>query len=139
MLFKKSQCKVDSPQVVCSEYQNKHILNNPTRINIYKYKIDGDILTEKDGEKCDYIVEVDTRSKPTAFVIEFKGSDLEKAISQIDTTIKRFNLTRTHSVQPRIIIHKARTQQVNGSTYRDFKKRYPNVIVKEKLLEETIR
>ena len=140
MLFKgKSQCKDDAARVVCSEHQNQYIVNNQSRLKIYKYKIDGSILTVKDvGEKCDYIIEIETIDKPTVFVVELKGSDLNKAISQISTTIKRFGLTKTHMVKPRIVIHKVRTQQINDSRYRAFKNLYPDMIVKEKTFTDTI-
>lgn len=139
MLFSgKTTCPANAPKVVCSENQNKHVLNNPALLSIYKYKVDGDILTHGDGKKCDYIVEVETQNKPTAYVIELKGSDLEEAIRQIETTINRFTLARTHRILPRIIIHKARTHQVQGSAYRNLRRKYPQTVLKEKLYEETV-
>lgn len=139
MLFSgKSLCKEEAPKVVSTEKQNKHILNNPTRLKIYQYKIDGDILSDRDGEKCDFLVEVETQPKSTVFVIELKGSDLEKAISQIEATINRFIIARNYNIQPRIIINRARTQQVHGSAYRKFKNRFPQAIVKEHVFEETV-
>ena len=139
MLFNgKSKCPINAPKVVCSEKKNKHILNNPTLLKVYKYQIDGDILTDSDSEKCDYITEVETPGKPTVYVIELKGSDLEKALSQISSTINRYNLTSSYNVLPRIIIHKARTQKVHGSAYRKFIKLIPNTILKEFVYEDTV-
>ena len=139
MLFNgKSKCPINAPKVVCSEKKNKHILNNPTLLKVYKYQIDGDILTDSDSEKCDYITEVETPGKPTGYVIELKGSDLEKALSQISSTINRYNLTSSYNVLPRIIIHKARTQKVHGSAYRKFIKLFPNTILKEFVYEDTV-
>ena len=139
MLFDgRSCCRDDAPMVVSSEKGNKHILKNKNRQKIYQYRVDGDILSSNDGEKCDFIVEVETQSKSTAFVIELKGSDLEKAIRQIETTINRFGISRTYNVQPRIIIHRARTQQVHGSVYRSFKNKFPQAIVKEHIFEEDV-
>lgn len=139
MLFSgKSKCPINASIVVCSENKNKHILNNPTLLNVYKYQIDGDILTNADSEKCDFITEVDTLGKPTVYVIELKGSDLEKALSQIASTIKRYNLTSSYNILPRIIIHKARTQKVYGSAYRKFIKLFPNTILKEFVYEDTV-
>ena len=140
MIFEgKSKCPVDAPIVVCAENKNRHILNNPTRLKVYKYQIDGDILNDSDSEKCDDIIEVETSGKPTVFVIELKGSDIKKAISQISSTINRYNLTSSYNVRPRIIIHKARTQKVHDSAYRNFIRLFPDTILKEIKYEETVR
>lgn len=140
MLFVgKSRCQSDALKVVSSENGNKHILNNPSRRMVYQYRVDGDILSSSDGERCDFIVEVETQPKATVFVIELKGSDLEKAIRQIEVTINQFNLTKDYIVQPRIVIHKARTQQIRGVVYRRLKTKFPQTIIKELVLEEFIR
>ncbi len=139
MLFEgKSQCSSNARTVVCAENHNQHILHNPDLLNIYQYRVDGDIIRNTNGEKCDYIVEVETADKPTAYVIELKGSDLEKAISQIETTINRFDLTKSHNVLPRVVIHRVNVHQVKGSVYRSHKKKYPYTMVKERLLEERV-
>lgn len=139
MLFAdKSRCQSSAPRVTSFENGNKHILNNPSRRTVYQYRVDGDILTSRDGERCDFIVEVEMQPKAIVFVIELKGSDLEKAIRQIEVTINRYNLTKNYIVRPRIVIHKARTQQIRGTVYRRFKDKFPHAVVKELVLEESI-
>ena len=74
-----------------------------------------------------------------AYVIELRGSDLNKAISQILKTIEDYKgrLNR-YQILPRVIIHKAATHDIHGKKYRDFKKVYPGVVVKVRQYSETI-
>ena len=87
-------------QVISSENRNKHILNVDTDATVYQYRIDGSKAKEKPKpvysvgstvKKCDFIVEVTFHeSKGRLYIIELKGSDLDKAILQIQSTIDLF-------------------------------------------------
>ena len=73
------------------------------------------------------------------YLVELKGSDLNKALDQISATINAFreNL-RGYQILPRVVIHKTSTHDIQGKRYRDFKKLYPKLVVKNKRLEENM-
>lgn len=129
MLFdvSKSRCETNQKIVVCEENKVKHVTKNPNgQYKIYKYKIDGDIVSSSDSElRCDYIVEVDRDVKKDAFLIELKGSDVEHAIEQIKSTISRYRSKLTsYIIRPRII-YRSNVHQIRVTKMRQFKKDYP--------------
>lgn len=126
-----SSCGTKQAIVVSRENGNEHILHNNSQCNVYQFHIDGGIVKNSNGERCDFIVEVETMPRSTAYVIELKGSDLNKAISQILNTIQTYreNMAK-HRILPRIIIHKVSTHDIHGKRYRDLKKIYPETVIK---------
>lgn len=142
MLFEKSlsRCKPDAPQVVSKENNNRHIVERKSQCSVYQYHLDGDILKNSNGKRCDYIVEVVPISgRSTVFLIELKGSDLDTALEQITETIKKYKeKLNAYEIRPRVVLHKVRTHAVNGSNYRRFRNNYPNTIVKESLLIDRV-
>jgi len=135
MLFdaEKSRCKTDALTVVSSENNNRHILENISRVKVYQYHIDGDIITGTADKKCDYIVEAMTTPRPVAFVIELKGSDIIQAIRQIESTILKYkNKLEIYEICPRIVVHKVTTLSLRSSEYRKLKKLYPDFDIKSK-------
>lgn len=130
MLFNsdKSCCKPTALTVVSRENKNSHIVKNNSGCLVYQYHIDGDIIIASQDKRCDYIVEVvrTNNYRPIAFIIELKGSDVNKAVDQIKKTIERYkNDLKKYDIKPRIILHKARTQEINSSKLRDLKRKYP--------------
>lgn len=143
MLFNsdKSKCEPKASIVVSKENKNSHIINNKSKHSIYQYHIDGDIIQSSKGKRCDYIVEVikNDNSQPLAFIIELKGSDVDEAVDQIEATIDRYKgQLKDYDVRPRIILHKARTQEINGSKLRNLSRKYPYTIKKSLKYEEDI-
>ena len=141
MIFdgKYSVCGLKQKIVVSSENGNEHVLHNKSGCNIYQYHIDGGIVQNSRGERCDFIVEAELVSVTNLYVIELKGSDLNKAISQILNTIEVYKGKINHcKILPRIIIHKATTHDIHGKKYRDLKKAYPGTIVKVRKYSETV-
>ena len=125
-----SKCGVKQKKIVSSEKKNEHILYNESGWDVYQFHIDGGIVQTRTGERCDYIVEVDMTPKPKAYIIELKGSDLEKAISQIITTMNVFKAQLGGYIQlPRIIMRKVPTHEIHGNKYREFKRKFPNAVV----------
>lgn len=60
--------------------------------------------------------------QPYAYIIELKGSNLNKAISQIQNTIITYKSKLTeYIIFPRIIIHKTSTHDIRGTHYRNLK------------------
>ena len=127
----KSRCNPKAKIVKCEENGNEYCVNNKKEYAIYKYHIDGDIEQSGGAElRCDYIVEAETPERPTAFVVELKGSDIDRAVKQIEHTIQRYGLLNTHDVRRRIIVHSSRTHQVYNKGRRDQGKKYPDYLIR---------
>ena len=74
------------PRVVSKENGCKHIGINDRSHEIRQFQVDGGILPKsKEPSRCDYLVVNDTARR--AYFIELKGSDVRKAMRQIDNTI----------------------------------------------------
>ena len=58
---------------------------NPNKIKLKKIQVDGGLISSSKQEKCDYIVH--WQDSCVAY-IELKGSDLIKAFSQVESTIR---------------------------------------------------
>lgn len=72
---------------VISVKENRRVytLVNPNRLKIRKTHADGDMYTEFDGKRCDYILS--SSEFKTAILVELKGRDVEKACEQISATL----------------------------------------------------
>lgn len=73
--------------VSISENKSTYRLSNYQKLEIECFHVDGCLITE--GEKCDYLLIVAERNRNV--LIELKGKDVLKAISQIKTTFQRLN------------------------------------------------
>lgn len=130
-----SQCAKKQKIVVSEESGKKHVVKNPHQHNIYQYHFDGGIKQKDDtsGERCDYIVEVSKKPKPIAFIIELKGSNLLKAVSQIIATIKYHQKQlKNYEIIPRIVCTYVTTQDIYDTRYIKFKEDYPQADQKAK-------
>lgn len=101
-------------QVKCEENNKKYILLNTLRRYVSSYKMDGGIIVENNQvptgtNKCDYLYIIYAGSSHEAILIELKGTDLSKALKQLQNTLKLFpNVFRTCShVHGRIIVTSA--------------------------------
>ena len=132
MLFEgRSKCDPKAKIVKCEENGNEYFVDNKKGYKIYKYHIDGDIVPSGSAElRCDYIVEAETSEKPTAYVVELKGSDIDRAVKQIEHTVQLFSLLDTHDVKRRVIVHSSRTHQVYNKGRRDQGKKYPEYLIR---------
>jgi hypothetical protein len=63
--------------------KRKYCASNPHGLSVLRYEIDGKMVTT--GERCDYGMGVPR--KGTVYLIELKGSDLKKAVRQINSTM----------------------------------------------------
>lgn len=134
-----SSCEMKQAIVVSKENGNEHILYNKSGCNVYQFHIDGGIVQDSRGERCDFVVEAEVMPVSKAYVIELKGSDLNKAISQILNTIQAYRGKLLEcQILPRIIIHKVPTHDIHGKRYRDFKKMYPETVVKVRQYSDTV-
>ncbi len=75
--------------VSVSENGRKFILNNHDALfTINKVKVDGCLIDDK-RERCDYLFEIQniTNHSLAVYYVELKGCDIEKAFSQLGSTL----------------------------------------------------
>ena len=116
----------------------EHIGNNANHQLIRQFKVDGGVFPQNSPEeKCDYLLLNDTSSK--AYYIELKGSDVEKAISQIENSIRLLHEEiRDYTILPRIVYH-SRTHDIQGNTVMRWKAKYSGrAIIRSRRIEENI-
>lgn len=112
-----------------------HIGNNINKHMVRQFKVDGDVI--KTGQRCDYLLLNDETQ--TSYYIELKGSDLIKAIDQIDTTIGLIAPSIPKYKVQRRIIYRTGTHKIQTRPVLDWKQKYGRaVVIKERLLEESI-
>lgn len=86
MDYKKCSTHTNKKIIVLEENRSRFQLNNKNCIPAKIIQVDG-CLIDSDHEKCDWIVTHDQPEK-TAIYIELKGCNLDKAISQLKSTLK---------------------------------------------------
>ncbi|UTW46903.1 hypothetical protein [Bacterioplanoides sp. SCSIO 12839] len=74
----------DSRVVVQENRSRFEVLNN-RRDRLRKVQVDGCLINDH-REKCDWIIEINNQSNRALF-IELKGCDVDKAISQLKSTL----------------------------------------------------
>lgn len=122
---------------ISSENGRKHIGDNPNGLSCRRYKVDGNILTDADGKKCDFLLVNDDGKD--AYFIELKGSEIDIAPSQIEATIEALkNSLKGYYFFKRIICSKAGTHKMQSSTIVQWKRKnndkhheQPMVVIKE--------
>lgn len=75
-------CKIISVE----ENGMKFSIENNNLHQIDQIQVDGCLLSSKD-EKCDWAFKIDSKNK--VIYVELKGSNIKKAISQIDSTLEK--------------------------------------------------
>lgn len=100
------------------------------------YKIDGVVL--KSGSRCDYLLM--NEAARIAYLIELKGSDLIKAVKQLEATEKALSQQLAgYSLQYRIVANKCRTQEIYSFEYRKYQLRWKKrLMLKTGYIEEDI-
>ena len=123
-----------------SGHPTEYRYNNQSANHLAKYRVDGGLISD-DGAKCDYLL-LNCEQKQSYF-IELKGSDIIRAIEQIDRSIDilrddlpdfaffaRIVLTRVNTIDlknTKLLKLEKKVKSLNGN----FKKQ-------SRLLEETI-
>lgn len=87
--------KDNSKEVCVSENSRRFGVHNPKREYFEKILIDGCLI--KSGERCDFAIRCEGEF---LILIELKGSDLKKAVSQLVSTVR--NIALTPYVEPKI-------------------------------------
>jgi hypothetical protein len=72
-------------RVVVQENRSRFEVTNSRRESLKKVQVDGCLISDH-SEKCDWIIEINNQSNRALF-IELKGCDVDKAISQLKSTL----------------------------------------------------
>lgn len=116
----KSRCSERQKLIVSEEKRSKHTANNKDNQKVRQYQIDGDVITSRNVDKCDYLVLND--EKKTAYFIELKGSKMQHAIRQIKNTERMLkNNLCGYTSYYRVVFSGSATHSVNGSIFLSWK------------------
>ena len=133
-----SLCSRNAAQIVSRDQGNPQYPRgiNKNRCNVTHYKIDGVVI--KGESACDFLL-INEESR-VAYLIELKGSDLVKAVRQLEVTedMLRRELS-PYTVQYRIVANKCKTQEIRSSEYRKYQIRWKGrLLQKTGFIEENI-
>jgi len=124
-------------EFVSSENGCKHIGRNVSGHEIRQFKIDGEVIAKNSGSaRCDYLLLNDDAK--SAYYIELKGSDLEKAIQQIESTVQLFQTSLPDYTPYRRIIYFSGTTDIKGSAVQRWKAKHPTAIIRRRFYSEAI-
>lgn len=114
-----------------------HQGNNTERCEVRQFKIDGGVLTNGTTPRCDYLLLNDDRH--TSYYIELKGSDLPKAIEQLEHTISRIAPSIPEYKVFRRIVYRTGSHKIRESKVVLWQKKHgSSVQIKARKLEENI-
>lgn len=105
----KEGCVVYSNQTAFSVKGDKttYQLQNPAKKQINKYIIDDCVLANLENDKkCDYLFLVENNKHRDGYFIELKGSDVPRAIKQINNSINLLRSNIEGNIYGRIICTK---------------------------------
>ena len=85
MIRECSECK-NSKNITIKENKRVFTIKNSTTKNINIVKVDDCLI--KNGQKCDYLFEIECEDLKEILYVELKGKDLNHALEQILTTIE---------------------------------------------------
>lgn len=74
-------------KIVVQDNRSSFALINKNKIEVEKIQIDGCLITGE-AERCDWLLVAKCSEGEIAYFVELKGSDLDKAISQLGNTLK---------------------------------------------------
>lgn len=125
-------------EFVSRENRCKHIGINKARDDVRQYQIDGGVLPKgEDPERCDYLLLNDSNQR--AYFIELKGSDISKAISQIETSVKMIKASiPKYSIYKRIIYHSGTHDMQNNDVLKWRLNNKGCAVIKENIYSESI-
>lgn len=109
--------------VVCSDQKSAtcFIYENRSSDALTKYRIDGCLIADE-GAKCDFLLLNCTKNE--SFFIELKGSDLIRAVEQIDRSIDLLlNSVNDFSINARIVLTRVNTIDLRNTKYLKLEKR----------------
>ena len=123
------------PKVTSEENGCKHLGINDKSDEIRHFKIDGGVIRGTKVSRCDYLLANDTARR--AYYIELKGSDVRKAMAQIDSTVAMVRDLQGYTVFPRVIF-RGTVNITNSERTRWSRKYQGRDKIKRGLIEESI-
>ena len=115
----------------------KHIGKNVNKQYIRHFKVDGEVFNGPGEERCDFLLLNDESTPKASYYIELKGSDLPKAIRQIENTIKLLSSSLPGYIILRRIVYHTGSHNVHSSEVLRWKAKY-KAVVKEREYSENI-
>ncbi len=114
------------------------IINNLRNNSLKKYRVDNCLINE--GEMCDFLLVVEDEN---LYFIELKGSDLIKAVSQVNTSLdKLLPIFNHNAVNGRIVLSKVNSPDLRDTRLIKLRKRLKELNgtleYKSKKMEEAI-
>lgn len=101
------------------------IYDNRNSDSLSKYRIDGCLISD-DGAKCDYLLL--NCDKKSSYFIELKGSDLIRAVEQIDRSIDILIASiNDFRINARIVLTRVNTIDLRNTKYLRLEKRIKNL------------
>lgn len=98
-----------------SENRCTHIGKNPGGHSVRQFKVDGEVFPKGTSpQRCDYLLLNDTEK--TSYYIELKGSDIPKAVRQIDSTIALIRPSIPDYKIFRRIVYRSSTHKITESS-----------------------
>ena len=114
-----------------------HRGKNTSQCEVRQFQIDGGVFTDETTPRCDYLLLNDDLR--TSYYIELKGSDLPKAIEQIENTITMIRPSIPEYRVFRRIIYRTGSHRIRESKVVFWQKKHGNTAqIKERKLEEII-
>ena len=116
-----------------------YVGHNPEKKYVRQFLVDGDVFPRgEQPPRCDILLLNDTDSK--SYYIELKGTDIPKAVRQIENTISMVSPSiKDYTVFCRIVVHKARTHKIKVPPVIAWQKKYgKHAIIHSIKLEENI-
>lgn len=120
-----------------SENGCEHRGKNIARCNVRQFKIDGGVFKDETTPRCDYLLLNDDRT--TSYYIELKGSDLPKAIEQLEHTISMIAPSIPDYTVFRRIVYRTGSHKIRESKVVLWQKKHGNSAqIKARKLVENI-
>ena len=134
-------CKINSTDTRPTGYGKETVfrLINEKKKIVDKYIVDDCLLKNYTrDEKCDFLFRVE--SDKIVYLVECKGADILKAISQIDSTLKKLSDSISgNTIKGRIVSTKVYAPDIRSRSYSSLREKLNgDLIVKNKIIEEII-
>ncbi|MDO4719845.1 MAG: hypothetical protein Q4A78_04210 [Peptostreptococcaceae bacterium] len=137
LIPEKSKCRIDQKEIVSKDKgsSRKHKAVNLLRYKVRHYQLDGDLIRGRTC--CDFLLLNDTGSK--AYLIELKGSNLDKAVEQLEEGRKILEAELSgYEFFYRAVCSRVKTHKINSRKVRSFKEKHPQFIYKTEYCEEKL-
>lgn len=116
-----------------------HVGYNKNGSYVRHYHVDGEVVPKSyEGERCDYLLLNDDRKR--AYYIELKGSDIRKAMQQIDASVAMLQPDHPGYTVYRRIVYYSGSHEVQSSEVLRWKAKHgPKLVkIKSRKMEEDI-